>query len=70
MGINAVWIMHQIGIVKQFLYFISEHYGDNWGYLNNSGNKVAEGHRLAVTNNRYKQTSMISTGDHKQTIVF
>ena len=29
MGINAVWIMHQIGIVKLFLYFISEHYGDN-----------------------------------------
>ena len=21
---------------KQFLYFISEHYGDNWGYLNNT----------------------------------
>ena len=34
MGINAVWIIHQIAIVKQFLYFISEHYGDNWGYLN------------------------------------
>ena len=70
MEINAVWIMHQIGIVKQFLYFISEHYGDNWGYLNYSGNKVAEGHCLAVVNHRYTQTSMISTGDHKQTIVF
>ena len=70
MGINAVWIMHQIGIVKQFLYFIREHYGDNWVYLNYSGNKVAEGHRLAVMNNRYTQTSMIPTGKHKQTIVF
>ena len=62
--------MHQIGIVKQFLSFISEHYGDNWGYLNYSGNKIAEGHRLTVMNNRYTQTSMIPTGDHKQTIVF
>ena len=70
MGINAVWVIRQNAIVKQFLYFISEHFGDNWGFLNNSGNKVAEGHRLAVMNNRYTQTSMISTGDHKQTIVF
>ena len=70
MGINAVWVIHQIAIVKQCLYFISEHNGDSWGYLNNSGNKVAEGHRLAVMNNRYTQTSMISTGDHNQTIVF
>ena len=70
MGINAVWIMHQIGIVKQFLYFISEHYGDNWGYRNYSGNTVAVGHCLVVMNNRYTQTNMISTGDHKRTIVF
>ena len=28
------------------------------------------GHRLAVMNHKYTQTSMISTGDHKQTIVF
>ena len=28
------------------------------------------GHSPAVMNNRYTQTSMISTGDHKQTIVF
>ena len=72
MRINAVWIIHQIVIVKQFPYFISEHYGDNWGYLhvNYSVNTVEEGHRLAVMNNRYTQMSMISTGDHKQTIVF
>ena len=55
---------------KQFLYFISEHYGDNWDYLNYSGNTVAVGHCLAVMNNRYTQTNMISAGDHKQTIVF
>ena len=70
MGINAVWVIHQIAIVKQFLYFISEHYGDNWGYLNYSGNTVAVGHSLPVMNNRYTQTNMISAGDHKQTIVF
>ena len=70
MGINAVWVIRQNAIVKQFLYFISEHYGDNWGYLNNSGNNVAEGHRLAVMNNRYTQMNMLSAGDHKQTIVF
>ena len=34
--------------VKRFLYFVSEHYGDNLGYLNYSDNTVAEGHRLAV----------------------
>ena len=50
MGINAVWIIHQNGIVKQFQYFISEHYGDNRGYLNYSGNTVAVGHCLAVMN--------------------
>ena len=52
MGINAVCIIHQIAIVKQFLYIISEHYGDNWGYLNHSGNTVAVGHSLAVMNKR------------------
>ena len=70
MGINAIWIIHQNSIVKQFLYFISEHYGDNRGYLNYSGNTVAVGHCLAVMINRYTQTNMISAGDHKQTIVF
>ena len=70
MGINAVWIMHQIGIVKQFLYFISEHYGDNWDYRNYSGNTVAVGHSQPVMNNRYTQKSMIPTGIHKKTIVF
>ena len=69
MGINAVWVIHQLAIVKQFLYFISEHFGDNWGYLNYSGNTVAVGHSLAVMNNRYKQMNMISAGDHKQTIL-
>ena len=69
MGINAVWIIHQIAIVKQILHFISEHYGDNWGYLNYIGNTVAVGHSLAVMNNRYTQTNMISAGDHKQTIL-
>ena len=70
MGINAVWIIHQIAKVKQFLYLICKHYGDNWGFLNYSGNTVAVGHSLAVMNNRYTQTSMIPTGDHKQTFVF
>ena len=68
MGIDAVWITHQNAIVKQCLYFISEHYGDNWGFLNYSGNTVAVGHSLAVMNNRYTQTNMISAGDHKQII--
>ena len=36
MGINAVWIIPQTARDKRFLYFISEHYGDNWGYLNNT----------------------------------
>ena len=31
---------------------------------------MAVGHRLEVMNNRYTQMNMISTGDHKQTIVF
>ena len=30
---------------------------------------MAVGHSLAVMNNRYTQTNMISAGDHKQTII-
>ena len=29
-------ILRRTAGVKRFLYFISEHYGDNWGYLNNT----------------------------------